>query len=98
MLGRNLASSIMLPLFTLVHLARSVGHGLAWLVLIGLRKLLQMRYETGFAMVTLLERAHLRHSLGHASLAVFGTRRIAARIRRAVSVPVGWTTGARRAG
>ncbi len=85
---RDFALSVLRSLMPLVHMARCLGHGLMWLALLGTRKIFQLRYQTGYASLVLLERSHLRSLLTGASFIVYRMRRGSANPR---SKPVATT-------
>ncbi len=71
MIKRNFMSSILWSLMPVVGALKFLGHGFLWLVLIGIRKIFQLKYETGFASLVLMERSQLRSSLMCASFAMY---------------------------
>ncbi len=78
---RDLASSVMWSLMPFVHVLQFLGHGLMWLALSCIRKIFQIKFQTGYSSLVLLERSHQRSSLMYASLVVFRMRRGLANLR-----------------
>ena len=71
---RDFASSVVRSLIPFAHVVLCLGHGLTWLALFCIRKIFQIRYETGYSSLVLLERSHLRSVLTGASLIVYRMR------------------------
>ena len=72
---RDFASSVLWSLRPLAHVVWCLGHGVMWLALFCTRKIFQLRYETGYASLVLLERLHLRSLLTGASFIVYRMRK-----------------------
>lgn len=85
---QNFVAPILWSFMPVVCALRSLGHGFLWLALVGIRKIFQLKYDTGFASLVLLERSQLQSSLMCASFVVF-------RMRVAMSA-IGYRRGATR--
>ncbi len=81
MYQRNIVSSLVWALMPVFCALRSVFHGALWLGLLALRKVLQLKYQTGFAAMVLTERAQLESALMCASFVVYRLKRAAAGLR-----------------
>ena len=73
---RNFVASVLWSFMPVVCAVRSLGHGVLWLALCGIRKIFQLKYDTGFASLVLLERSQLQSSLMCASFVVFRMRMV----------------------
>lgn len=83
MTGRSVASSVIWRLMPFAHVVQFLVHGALWFVLFSLRKILQLRYATGFSSLVLYERSQRQSSLMFGSLVLFRTsRRVADSMRR----------------
>ena len=71
---RKLVASVLWSFMPVVCALRSLGHGVLWLALCGVRKIFRLKYDTGFASLVMLERAQLQSSLMCASFVVFRMR------------------------
>ena len=88
MYKRNFVTSVvwaMMPVFCAV---RFVFHGALWLGLLALRKVLQLKYQTGFAAMVLTERAQLESALMCASFVVFRLKRAASGLRLEIETAI----------
>jgi hypothetical protein len=75
MMERNFASLVLWWLMPFVCVLQFLGHGFLWLALVCIRKIFQLRYDTGFAALVLRERSHLQISLSAASFIAFRLKR-----------------------
>ena len=74
MYKQNFMASVTWALMPVATAIQSLGHGFLWLALCGIRKLFQLKFDTGFASIVLLERAQLASSLMCASFVLFRMR------------------------
>ena len=74
MYKQNFVASVLWSLMPVAMAFRALGHAVMWLGMVCLRKLFQLKYDTGFAAAVLVERGQLASALMCASFVLFRMR------------------------